>query len=907
MLETKNAPAVHGGPGTPERPERARPPFGGGAARSALRKAWAAAWALTFPTLVCAQLGDKLSEGPQVPLPAARNLAVEAPLTADDEQRTFQLPTGFQVELVAAEPMVHDPVTAAYDLEGNLWVVEMSHYNAGLIVDHSPLADGNTATPPSKIVKLESSRHDGHYDKRTVWLDHGLNYPRGIMVMHDGFLIADPPKLWLARDLHGSGKCDDLQLAADNYGIPGGYQESGSLLWGRDNLVHDVAFAFDYRYAHGKLERLPVLVRGQFGIAQDDYGRFYFSSNSDQLRCDLYSPFYNVRNPGVTELPWADVQIAKDQEVWPSHPTPAVNRGYHPGVLGKSTGGLREDGTLLEFTAACSAFIYRGANFPAQFYGNAFVPEPSGNLIKRNLLLEAQGQITAVNAYEGREFMTSTDTRFRPVTLVNAPDGSVLVVDLYRGFIEDFQWVTTYLRDQTLGRGLQRPMFGQGRLWKITYGAGPLEKKTPDLKSMGDVELAALLAHPDAWWREAAQQELVERGGKDAVPALEALATQGTSIATRVAALWTLDGLSATTPQLLHSALADPSAKVRSAAVRLHERWLGGPDEAQTLAQLATVLKDPAPEVLVQLALSLGVAQSAAGLDLMGEVLLAAGDHPYTASALATGLHGRELDFIARLTDQADRFGPTPEARTELRLLSTATVRQGDAQQIQSLIARIGDAGRPPAWARLAVLSGFEPLFQPAFRRAIGATRVTQAAALATLVSSSDAAVRASASSITDRLEHLERAERERESVKHPLTPDEQKLYDAGKVTYQICAACHQANGGGLANLAPSLVDSYWVTANPEVLVRIILNGKEGTPGFPGSMPAIGNSFSDEQIAGVLTYIRNSWGLNAGAVSVATVAKSRKENGGRVSDWTDVLLRALEFDLSGGWKKPLKP
>lgn len=876
-------------------------------ARSALRRLAYAAFTLGLPALACAQLGDKLSEGPQVPLPSARNMAVELPLTPEEELRTFQLPPGFRAELVAAEPMVHDPVAAAYDLEGNLWVVEMSQYNAGLITDHSPLADGNTTTPPSKIVKLESTRHDGHYDKRTVWLDHDLKYPRGIMVMHDGFLIADPPKLWYARDLHGSGKCDDLQVAADNYGIPGGFQESGSLLWGRDNLVHDVAFAYDYRYSHGKLERLPVSVRGQFGISQDDYGRFYFSLNSDQLRADLYSPFYNVRNPNVTELPWADVQIAKSQEVWPSHPTPAVNRGYHPGILGKSTGGLRDDGTLLEFTAACSAFIYRGANFPARYYGNAFVPEPSGNLVKRNLLLEAQGQISAVNAYNGREFMTSTDTRFRPVALVNAPDGSALLVDLYRGFIEDFQWVTTYLRDQTLGRGLQKPMFGKGRLWKIVYDGGPLESRTPDFKAMGGADLAGLLADPDSWWREAAQQEIVERGGTDAVPVLERLALKGETVATRVAALWTLDGLSATTPELLASALRDPSAKVRSAAVRLHERWLSGPQEEQAVGQMATVLHDPAPEVSVQLALSLGAAKGEAALDLMSQVLLVAGDHPYIPSAIATGLHGRELAFLERLTGAADRFGPTPEARSELRLLSTAVLHQGDARQVQELIDQVGDSGRLPTWARLAVLSGFEPLTDPAFRRSIGDAHLTQAAALAGLVSSGDPSVKRSAESLSSRLGKIEAVARARASESHPLTPDEQKLYEEGRVTYQICAACHQANGGGQTNLAPSLVDSYWVSANPEVLVRIILNGKEGTPGFPGSMPAIGNSFSNEQIAGVLTYIRNSWGLHYGAVSLATVDKSRKENGARVSDWTDALLRALEFDLSGGWKKPLKP
>ena len=294
MIETKEVPAVRGGrravnEAVPAVRESRGDPRQAAEAGAPIRKLRIAALAFFLPCILSAQLGDKLSEGPQVPLPAARNFVQEPPLTPEAEQRTFQLPHGFRVNLVAADPLVRDPVAAAYDLEGNLWVVEMSQYNAGLILEHSPLAAGNTSTPASKVVKLESSHHDGHFDRRIVWLDHGLNYPRGIMVMRDGFLIADPPKLWLARDLHGSGKCDDLQIAADNYGIPGGFQESGSLLWGRDNLVHDVAFAYDYRYSRGKLERLPVMVRGQFGISQDDYGRFYFSLSSDQLRSDLLS------------------------------------------------------------------------------------------------------------------------------------------------------------------------------------------------------------------------------------------------------------------------------------------------------------------------------------------------------------------------------------------------------------------------------------------------------------------------------------------------------------------------------------------------------------------------------------------------------------------------------------------
>ena len=866
------------------------------------RKSWIPGiFALAFltPCALHAQLGDLLSEPVEEPLPAARSYAKEPPLAPDAEQGTFQLPHGFRIDLVAAEPLVHDPVAAAYDLQGNLWVVEMPQYNAGMVGEHSPMAAGTTALPPSKIVKLESSRHDGHFDRRTVWLDHGLTYPRGVLLVHEGVLIADPPRLFLARDTRGAGTCDDLQVVADNYGIPGGVQESGSLLWGRDNLLHDVAFAFDYRYTHGKLERLPVLSRGQFGISQDDFGRFFFSLNSDQLRCDLYAPAYNLRNPHVTELPWANVQIAKDQEVWPSHMTPAVNRGYHRGVLGMSTGGLRDDGTLLEFTAACSGFIYRGANFPARYYGNAFVPEPSANLIKRNLLLEAEGQIEAVNAYQGREFLTSTDTRFRPVALINDPDGSMLVVDMYRGILEDYHWITSYLRDQSLARGLETPFFGQGRLWKISYDGGPLERTQPALDRLSGAELAGLLAHADSWWRDTAQQELVERGGRDAVPPLEAMALHGKSEAARVAALWTLDGLAASTLPLLQEALGDASPKVRSAAVRLHERWLGHPDEDQAVSQLAAVVNDPAPEVVVQLALSLGQANGEAALEMMGRVLFLGGDHPFVASAIATGLRGRELAFFERVAGKTEEFGPTPEVKAMVRILATAILCQGDPKMNEELVARLADTGMLPDWFRLAALSGFEPLLQPPFRRSIGSGQVMESAELAPLASSTSGDVRTSATSMSGRLSKLEEELRAKAVPSRPMTEDELKLYDEGKVTFQICAACHQTNGGGLANVAPSLVDSYWVGANPEVLVRILLNGKEGTPGFPGSMPAIGAGFSDEQIAGVLTYVRNSWGLHAGAVSIATVAKSRKDNGRRVADWTEELLRSLEMGLAG--------
>jgi mono/diheme cytochrome c family protein len=131
-----------------------------------------------------------------------------------------------------------------------------------------------------------------------------------------------------------------------------------------------------------------------------------------------------------------------------------------------------------------------------------------------------------------------------------------------------------------------------------------------------------------------------------------------------------------------------------------------------------------------------------------------------------------------------------------------------------------------------------------------------------------------------------------------PISVAERQLAEAGSMIYQVCAGCHQTNGEGLPNVAPSLVESPFVAGNPEMLVRIVLNGKEGTAGFPGAMPPIGSAFTDEQIAGILTFVRNSWGLQYGAVSEATVAKVRQQIGLRVNAWTNAELGLLEREMA---------
>src|SRR5690606_26058007 len=125
-----------------------------------------------------------------------------------------------------------------------------------------------------------------------------------------------------------------------------------------------------------------------------------------------------------------------------------------------------KEGRLLEFTAACSPLFYRGTALPADYYGNVFVCEPSGNLIKRNLVEENGILLSAKDPHPGREFLASTDERFRPVHQATGPDGALYIADMYRGLIQHKAYVTPYLREQTINRDLVMPI-NRGRIWRV--------------------------------------------------------------------------------------------------------------------------------------------------------------------------------------------------------------------------------------------------------------------------------------------------------------------------------------------------------------------------------------------------------------------------------------------------------
>ena len=819
-----------------------------------------------------AQMGDQRDRGGvvQKPPPPEWNLPAPA-LTPEQALQTFRLPAGFRIELVASEPLVNDPVALDFDADGRLWVVEMRSY--------MPDADGRGEHAAiNRVVVLDDTDKDGRMDKSTVYMD-GLGLVRAVKVLEHGVLVGEPPHLWWTRDTDGDGRADQKTSLAKDFSLPEMNPEGGAnaLLWGLDNWIVGAGYGRRFRWRNGTWIDGPVANRGQWGQGMDDYGRMFTNTNSDYIRVDLVPNFYPARNPNLIlanprdGAPGSGVNYQADanQELWPIRPNAGVNRGYEPAQL-------RPDGTLWRYTATCGPTVYRGDAFPSEFYGNYFAAEPAAHIIRRSVLTETDGIITARNAYEGKEFLSSTDERFRPVNLYTAPDGTLYVVDMYRGILQHRQFLTSYLRRQIEERGLEKPV-GLGRIYRIVHESkkpGP----QPNLSQATPSALVKGLTHPNGWWRNTAQRLLVERGLTSVADEVRTIALDGTASASvRLHALWTLEGLGVLDQPTLGRFMGDSSPKLRATAIRLSEPALSE-GKVTVFERVATHAQDTSREVRLQVALSLGESPLPARDAVLADLLRRNSEAPFLVAAVISGLAGKEVDFLERLASDPGWSEPRPGAPGVFETLASTAVRDGKVDTLNRLLRRI-HAGEDPKWRRLAMLSGI----RASGVRTIPALPTELVAASRT----SDPDIRKGAEELMARFVWPDKFG----PGPVPLTTAEAQLFERGRTAYaSSCASCHQLNGRGLPGVAASLVDSRWVLGSDRILARVVLKGKTG--GAPPAMPAL-EMLSDETLAAALTYIRRSWGHEAAPVAVSTVGQIRREVIVRGQPYTEAELAAL--------------
>ena len=823
-------------------------------------------------------------------------------LTPAQELATFRVADGFRVELVASEPMVQDPVAITFDARGRLWVVEMRGF--------MPDIDGHGEKEPvGRVSVLEDDDGDGRMDRSTVFLD-GLVLPRAVAPTHGGALVGDQQRLWFARDTNGDGRADEKVLVDENYasltGVgrapdadgpvrntvypPNPEHSANGLLRGIDNWFYNAKSATRYRFRDGTWGKETTELRGQWGISQDDFGRLYYNYNWSQLHGDLVPPNYLLRNASHRSATGINLSLTSDQRVFPVRETRTINRGYREGVLD-------ERGRAKDVTSAGAPLVYRGGWFGDACAGNVFVCDPALGLIKRNVVSEDGLAVSARQAYPDREFLASTDERFRPVWLTHGPEGALYVADMYRGFIQHGSFVTPYLREQTLKRGLDTPIH-LGRIWRIVpTGRGTSSKVT--VAGASPSQLVDMLSHRNGWVRDTAQRLLVESSDRSAEPHLTKLALRGSAPAARAHALWTLEGLGFSDVQVLLPALDDPHPKVQATATRVIESLAH--DEA-TRATFGRALRkqaaSPHPAVRLQALLSSTVAPATDRLEVALTVARRDADLPTTPDAVASSLAGLECQFLGRWVGAGDGGATTPGRAIIAEMLAAAVVRRGMPADVNELFVLLdippGRFGRQHE----AVLAGIvsaggqrrSPVRLPAVPAVLSVAHAFPEGLTRTRLES--------AASLFDWPGHSATAAPARAA--RAMSEAERSLLSQGRTLYlQTCAACHGPEGEGLRPLGPPLAGSEWVTGPHERLARIVLHGLEGPVRVKGkeyrppeileSMPSL-VGLTNLQYAAILTYVRNDWGNSAPAVFPSDIRAVLRANAGRTTPWTEAAL-----------------
>ena len=280
-------------------------------------------------------------------------------------------------------------------------------------------------------------------------------------------------------------------------------------------------------------------------------------------------------------------------EVWP-----AVGLADFQGGLPRVH---RADKTLNHFTGCAGQEVVRGDRVPSDLRGDVLIDEPVGRLIRRAKIEVKDGITYLKNPYQEQhsEFLRSTDPYFRPVNITTGPDGCLYIVDMYRGIIQEGNWVRegSYLRRVVQQYGLQGNI-GNGRIWRLVhkdFAPGSQPRMLDETSS----QLVGHLEHPNGWWRDTAQKLLVLRRDKVVVPALLKMAQTSQNELARIHALWTLEGLGAADARLVREMLKDKSPQIRIEAMRVSESiWKAGDQSLKPDVQ--ALAKDADPNVVLQ-------------------------------------------------------------------------------------------------------------------------------------------------------------------------------------------------------------------------------------------------------------------------------------------------------------------
>jgi putative heme-binding domain-containing protein len=466
-----------------------------------------------------------------------------APLTPEEQRKTFRLPPGFQIELVAAEPDILKPMNLAFDIHGRLWASMSQEY---------PYAAPADRQPQDCIKILEDTTGDGKFDKIVTFAD-GLNIPIGLYPYKNGVIAWSIPNIWYLEDTNGDDKADKrtilygpMGFERDTHGMNNGFTRgfdgwmyachgfnNETTVSGADGHQIHMHSGNTYRIrTDGR--RIEHFTHGQvnpFGMVQDSRGNLFTA--------DCHSkPIYQLIEGGY----------------YPSFGKPHDGLGHVPPMMDHLHGS----------TAIAGVAIYEDDLFPREYRGNMFSGNVMTSRINRNRL-EYHG--ATVKAVEESDFLSTSDSWFRPVDVQLGPDGALYVADFYNRIIGHYEVPLDHPgRDRI-----------SGRIWRITHTAYNHAERLHSQKRISYNSLAELIqemGHPNQTRRMLITDYLSDSVGEAAIPALYQAVENNSQPSLVAHAMWALSRLNATDRLDYQRLMKHPASLVRLQTVRILQRQM---------------------------------------------------------------------------------------------------------------------------------------------------------------------------------------------------------------------------------------------------------------------------------------------------------------------------------------------
>lgn len=521
---------------------------------------------------------------PTSPQSEDRNIRTTDPLTPAEEKLGLKLPPGFEIQLFASEPDIGKPLNMSFDAKGRMWVTQSYEY---------PFPD-TTGAGKDKISILEDTNGDGTADKITVFAD-SLNIPIGIQVVPGGVIAYSIPNIWYLMDHDGDDRVDERKILYSGFQYKDTHGMVNNFVRSWDGWIHaDHGFSNTSRVAGSDGDTIVMTSGNTFRFRMDG-SRVEFTTTG---RVNPYGYAYDeLGYTYSTDCHTSPVyQLVRGAD-YPHFGKQPTGIGFGPALMKHDYGS----------TALAGLDYYIADQFPEAFQHNFYYGDVVLSRVSRSNF-KMKGTTPVIQQEE--DFIISDDPWFRPVDVKLGPDGALYIADFYNRIIGHYEVPLDHP-----GRDRQR-----GRIWRIVYtGKDAKAPEKWDYSTATLAELADQLQHPNLPLRMAIADQIVDRFGTEAIPAMQKIVKDNGPTPAQIQALWILYRLNGLEQDLLQLAANRPNEtlQVHSLRIMFELEKLAPP----LLAVAVALLQDESPHIRRQAVMVISKYPSQKHVPLLLELL----------------------------------------------------------------------------------------------------------------------------------------------------------------------------------------------------------------------------------------------------------------------------------------------